>query len=190
MVKCLSVSSRPSSPKTKLKEKKKMKNSKNAILYLTRGSVIAALYVVLTIVSAIFGLSSGVIQLRLSEALTVLPLFLPEAVPGLYVGCLIANLITGAAPFDLLFGSLATLLGALGTRLIRHIPRKIVWLSTLPTILSNALIIPPVLIFAYGATDAYWFITLTVAIGEALSAGALGYLLYLSLKKCGIEKML
>ena len=91
---------------------------KKRTLRLVRGGLIAALYVVLTLVSAVFGLSSGVIQLRLSEALCVLPFFMPEAVPGLFIGCLLANLITGCLPFDILFGSIATLLGAVGARLL------------------------------------------------------------------------
>ena len=146
---------------------------------LTRGAVIAALYVVLTLVSAAFGLSSGVIQLRLSEALCVLPFFCAEAVPGLFLGCLIANLVTGAPIWDILFGSLATLLGAAGARLLRR------WrfLVPIPTVLANALIIPPVLIFAYGVPDAYLFLVATVSAGEILSCGVLGLLLLTVLKK-------
>ena len=146
---------------------------------LTRGAVIAALYVVLTLVSAAFGLSSGVIQLRLSEALCVLPFFCAEAVPGLFLGCLIANLVTGAPIWDILFGSLATLLGAAGARLLRR------WrfLVPIPTVLANALIIPPVLIFAYGVPDAYLFLVATVSAGEILSCGVLGLLLLTVLQK-------
>ncbi len=148
-------------------------------LSLTRGGMIAALYVVLTLITSLFGLSSGVIQCRLSEALAILPVFLPEAVPGLAIGCLFANLVTGAPIFDILFGSLATLIGAVGARLLRRLP----YLAPLPTVLANALIIPPVLVFAYGVKDTYWFCTVTVAAGEFLSAYGLGILLYLALKK-------
>ena len=89
-----------------------MKNTKNAITRaITRGAAVAALYTALTLVSAVFGLSSGVIQLRLSESLCLLPLVMPEAVLGLYVGCIISNLITGCAFWDIIFGSLATLIG-------------------------------------------------------------------------------
>ncbi len=146
---------------------------------LTRGAAIAALYVVLTLVSASLGLAGGAIQLRLSEALCVLPYFCAEAVPGLAIGCFLANLITGAAPWDIFLGSLATLLGALGARLLRR------WrfLVPLPTILANAAIIPPVLIFAYGAPEGYWFLLLTVSIGEILSVGVLGLPLLLVLEK-------
>lgn len=148
---------------------------------LVRGSVIAALYVALTLLSAIFGLSSGAIQLRLSEALTVLPYFLPEAVPGLAIGCFLANLLTTANPLDLIFGTLATLLGAVGARLLRRWP----YLVPLPTVLANAAIIPPVLIFGFGVPEGYPFLLATVTAGEVLSAYALGLLLLVTLKKRG-----
>lgn len=146
---------------------------------LARGGVIAALYVVLTLVSAAFGLSGGVIQLRLSEALTVLPYFLPEAVPALAIGCFLANLVTAAPLWDVVFGSLATLLGAVGARLLRR------WrfLVPLPTVLSNGLIIPLVLIYAYGVPDGYLFLLATVTAGELLSAYLLGLVLLLTLEK-------
>ena len=162
-----------------------MKRKNTPALYLTRGAIIAALYVVLTYISAMLGLSSGVIQLRISEALCILPIFFPEAVPGLYVGCIIANLLTAANPWDILFGSFATLIGAFGAWLLRKLKPSLMWIATLPTVVANALIVPPVLIFAYGAEDAYWFILLTVSAGEILSAGVLGYILYLGLKKSG-----
>ncbi len=146
---------------------------------LTRGAIIAALYVVLTLVSAAFGLSSGVIQLRLSEALCVLPVLCAEAVPGLFIGCLIANLLTSASVFDILFGSLATLLGAIGARLLKRWPL----LSPLPTVMANAAIIPPVLIFAYGVSEAYWFLLVTITVGEVLSTAVIGLPLYFVLKK-------
>ena len=154
---------------------------KKRTLRLVRGGLIAALYVVLTLVSAAFGLSSGVIQLRLSEALCVLPFFMPEAVPGLFIGCLLANLITGCLPFDILFGSIATLLGAIGARLLgRYRP-----LVPLPTILANAAIIPPVLMYVYGVPDTYPFLLLTVTAGEVLSTYLFGLpLLYILEKRC------
>ncbi len=146
---------------------------------LTLGAVIAALYVTLTFLTAQLGLSSGIIQLRLSEALCALPIFFPAAVPGLAVGCLLANLLTGGIVLDVVFGALATLLGALGTHTLRRHPR----LALLPPILSNALIIPWILRFGYGMPDAIWWMTITIGLGELLSAGVLGYLLYLALKK-------
>ena len=156
---------------------------KTTTLYLTRGALIAALYVALTYVAALFGLSSGVIQFRISEALTILPIFLPEAVPGLAIGCLIANLISGSVFWDIVFGTLATLLGAIGARLIGRITKNHIWLATLPTVFSNVLIVPPVLIFAYGVPDAYFYLVLTVGIGEVVCAGILGTALGYSIKK-------
>ena len=156
---------------------------KQSTLYLTRGALIAALYVALTYTAALFGLSSGPIQFRISEALTILPIFLPEAVPGLTVGCLIANLISGGVFWDVLFGTLATLIGAIGARLIGKAVKKHIWLTTLPTVISNMLIVPPVLIFAYGVPDAYIYLVLTVGIGEIVCAGVLGTALGYSIRK-------
>lgn len=156
---------------------------KKSTLYLTRAALIAALYVALTYVSAIFGLSSGVIQFRISEALCVLPIFFPEAIAGLTVGCFLANLLTGAAPWDLIFGAIATLIGAIGARVLRRLPKKLLPLATLPTIVSNALIIPPVLIYAYNVNDAFLFLVMTVGIGELVCAGFLGSALCYTLRK-------
>ena len=146
---------------------------------LTQGAVIAALYVALTYAASLMGLSSGVIQLRLSEALCVLPLFLPAAVPGLFVGCLLANLLTGSVALDIVCGSLATLIGAAGTRLLRRRP----WPALLPPSLANTLIVPWVLRFGYGMPDAVWYMMVTVGAGEILSVGVLGSLLYLALRR-------
>ena len=146
---------------------------------LTRGGLIAALYVALTFFSSLLGISRGVIQCRLSAALCVLPVFLPEAVPGLFVGCLLATLVTGAPLLDILFGSLATLLGAVGAYLLRRFPL----FTPLPTVLANAAIIPPLLVFAYGVPEGYWFCLITVTAGELISAYALGLFLYFTLKK-------
>ena len=156
---------------------------KNHAVFLTRGAIIAALYVLLTYLSSIFGLASGAIQLRLSEALCVLPAFFSEAVPGLFVGCLLANALTGAVVWDTVFGSIATLIGAIFGRCIALRSKKLAWLIPFPTVLSNALIVPLVLRFAYGAAEALPFLVLAVGIGEVLSAWALGILLYHSLKR-------
>ena len=137
---------------------------------IVQAGLIAALYTVLTIICNAMGLASGVIQVRFSEALCILPCFTAAAVPGLFIGCLVSNLVTGAAVWDIIFGSLATLLGAVGTRLLR----KNRWLACLPPIAANALIIPFVLRYANGAEDAWWFMFLTVAAGEIISAGVLG----------------
>ncbi len=160
----------------------KMKN-KDFTLYLTRAGMIAAIYVILTMLSAFMGLSGGVVQLRLSEAMCLLPLIFPEAVVGLTLGCAIANLITGCVFWDIAFGSVATLIGALGAYLMRKIAKEHDFLATIPTILANAIIVPFVLMWAYGVEDGYWFLFMTVGIGEVISAGVLGTILYRNLKK-------
>ena len=147
--------------------------------YITAGGLIAALYVVLTLVANAFGLASGAIQMRLSEALTVLPYFTPAAIPGLFAGCLVSNLITGGIPADIIVGSVATLLGAIGSYYVR----KYKWLVPVPAILANTLLIPPVLKFAYGIPGSYVYFTATVFSGEVLSAGLLGILLLTALSK-------
>ncbi len=149
-------------------------------LRLTRAALIAALYVILTFISQIFGLASGVIQFRLSEALTCMPLFYREAIPGLWIGCVLANLLTGCAVWDIVFGSAATLLGAVGTW---YIGRKKPLLGPVFPILSNMLIVPLVLRYVYGAEGSYWFLMVTVGAGEIVCCGILGMLLYKSYKK-------
>lgn len=148
-------------------------------LQLTRAALIAALYVILTFISQMFGLASGVIQIRLSETLTVLPLFYKEAIPGLWIGCIIANILTGCALWDVVFGSLATLLGALGTY---YIGRKKPILGPVFPILSNMLIVPFVLQAVYGVKESFVFLTITVGIGEVICCGFLGWQLYKALK--------
>lgn len=152
---------------------------KNKALFLTQAAMIAALYVVLTFVSNAFGLASGAIQIRISEALTILPYFTPVAVPGLFVGCLISNLLTGCALFDVIFGSLATLLGAIGTRLLRRWK----WAAPLPPIVSNMVIVPFVLTYVYELPGGIPYFMLTVGIGEVISCGILGMLLLSILSK-------
>ena len=146
---------------------------KKGSIGIVKAGVIAGIYVVLTFVAAALGLSSGTIQVRFSEALCVLPVFMPEAVGGLFVGCALANILTGALPMDILFGSIATLIGAVGTRLLRR--NRI--LALLPPIFSNALIIPFVLKFTYGIPGSVWYFMLTVGLGEVISCGVLGWLL-------------
>ena len=160
-------------------------NQKNSMLLLdlTQGAMIAALYVVLTFIANLAGLASGVIQVRLSEALTILPVFTAAAVPGLAVGCVLANLLTGCAIWDVVFGSLATLIGAVGTRLLR---KKSPVLAVLPPILSNIIIVPLVLQRVYGVEVGYWYLAMTVGAGEIISCGVLGLLLYRSLKNTKI----
>lgn len=156
-----------------------MKNTKQ----LTQAAIIAALYVILTMVSRLFGLDSGVIQVRFSEALCILPCFTPAAVPGLFIGCVLSNILAGAVVWDVIFGSLATLIGAFFTAKLKTHPI----LATLPPILSNTLIIPFVLSYAYGFEGGIPYFMLTVGIGEILSCGILGAILYTAIKKSGIS---
>ncbi|MCM1334334.1 MAG: QueT transporter family protein [Bacteroides sp.] len=155
-------------------------NRNGKALFLVQAALIAALYVVFTYLAALLGLSSGTIQIRFSEALTILPYFTPAAISGLFVGCVIANLTTGAILWDVVFGSIATLIGAVGTYLLR---RRSKWLSPLPPILANTLIVPFVLTYAYGVPDGVPFLMLTVGAGEVISCGFLGLALLKSLEK-------
>lgn len=151
---------------------------------LTRGAMIAALYVVLTYVAFLCGLSSNPIQFRISEALCILPAFFPEAIPALFIGCALANLLTGAVIWDIVFGSLATLIGAFGAYLLRNCRFK--WLIPLPTILANMVIVPAVIILTMGAEGSfasYPYFALTVGIGEIVCAGVFGTLLYYTMVK-------
>ena len=148
--------------------------NRNKTLKLANAGMIAALYVVLTVLAAQFNLANGAIQVRFSEALTILPVFTAAAVLGLTVGCVLANLLTGCATWDVVFGSFATLLGAIGTRMLRKQPL----LAWIPPVVSNAVIVPIVLMKVYGVPDAWWFLVLTVGAGELISCGLLGLLLW------------
>ena len=147
--------------------------------FISHTAVIAAIYVVLTILANLFGLSSHAIQVRFSEALTILPIFTPAAIPGLFVGCILANLLTGALIPDIIFGSIATLIGAYLTYLLRKKPI----LATLPPILSNTLIIPFILRYVYAFDGSLPYFMLTVGVGEIISCGVLGTFLAKYLKK-------
>lgn len=158
-----------------------MNNKKT--LYLVRGAMIAAFYVALTYLSSLFGLANGAIQFRLSEMLCILPMFFPEATLGLFIGCILSNLLTSVVIWDIIFGSVATLIGAIGARLLRKLPKKLIFLATIPTTLSNAVIIPFVLIYAYGVTDGYFYLMLTVGLGELVCASVGGTAFYYVFKK-------
>ena len=153
-----------------------MKNKK--VLFLTHAAMIAAIYVILTEIFMPISFSVG--QVRIAEALTILPAFTPAAIPGLFIGCLIGNILGGAVLLDIVFGSLATLIGAYFTYLLR---KQNKFLSPLPPIISNAIIIPLILRYAYGFPDAILFMVLMVGIGEVVSCGVLGMILYSSLAK-------
>ncbi len=150
------------------------------ISFITHAAIIAALYVVLTLLANALGLANYAIQIRFSEALTILPLFTPAAIPGLYVGCLLSNVLTGCIAWDILLGPIATLLGAIGTYLLR---KKHPLLGTLPPIAANTLIVPFVLAYTYNFEGSIPYFMVTVGIGEVLSCGVLGYLVWLTLKK-------
>ena len=155
-------------------------------LFMAQAAMVAALYIVLTFVANAFGLANYAVQVRFSEALTILPYFTPAAIPGLYIGCLLSNILTGCALPDIIFGSLATLLGALGTYALRRWK----WCAPLPPILANTLIVPLVLIYGYGlivdglsTLQCYGYYCLTVGAGEVISCGILGMILLITLQK-------
>ncbi len=153
-------------------------NTKTTNIYrITVAAMVAALYVVLTFASNAFGLASGVIQVRISEALTVLPYFTPAAIPGLVIGCLLSNWLTGCVLPDIIFGTVATLLGALGSYALR----KHKFLVPIPPILSNMIIVPWVLRFAYDVPDGIPYMMATVGAGELISCGVLGLALLFAL---------
>ena len=156
-----------------------MQNPRNKhILYLTQGAIIAALYIALTFLANAIGLASQAIQVRFSEALCVLPYFTPAAIPGLFIGCLLANLLTGAVVWDILFGSLATLLAAIVSYLIRRYPLIV----PLPAVLFNAAIVPFILAYAYGAEGTIPFFMATVGLGELISCYLIGLPLLFALR--------
>ena len=153
-----------------------MKNKK--ALFITQAAVIAALYVVLVVIFNY--ISFGPIQFRVAEALTILPYFTPAAIPGLFIGCILANVIGGAVVWDIIFGSIATLIGAVFTYLLR---KKSKFLAPLPPVLANTIIVPWVLKYAYGAEEMVWFMAVTVGIGEILACYVLGMILLFALNK-------
>ncbi len=153
-----------------------MKNKK--VLFLTQAAMIAAVYVILTEMFAPISFNVG--QVRIAEALTILPAFTPAAIFGLFIGCLIGNILAGAVLWDVIFGSLATLIGAYFTYLLRKQDK---FFAPLPPILSNTLIIPFILRYAYGITYAMPLMMLLVGTGEMISCGVLGMILYRSLEK-------
>lgn len=157
-----------------------------SVTTMVQAAMIAALYVVLTFIANAFGLANHAIQVRISEALTILPYFTPAAVPGLVAGCLLSNILTGCILPDIIFGSIATLIGALGTYLLRRWK----WCAPITPILANTIIVPLVLIYGYGfllegvsVAYCYGYYALTVGIGEIISCGILGMALLFALEK-------
>lgn len=152
-----------------------MQSSKKA----ASGGLIAALYVVLTYLAEMFGLASGTIQVRFSESLTLLPCLTPTAIPGLTIGCMLANFMTGCAPWDIIFGTMATLFGAIGTYALRKKP----YLLWLPPVISNTLIVPIILINVYGVEEFWSLIALQIFVGEMISCCFLGNIVLRFMRK-------
>ncbi len=148
-----------------------------SVIFIAQAAIIAALYVVMVMVLPM--ISSGPIQARIAEALTVLAAFTPAAIPGLTIGCLLANILTGGVIVDVICGTAATLIGAIGTWLLR----KNKYLAPIPPILANAIIIPWVIKYAYGDGWPIWLLMITVGVGEIISCGVLGLLLVFAVKK-------
>lgn len=143
--------------------------------FLVQSAAVAALYTVLGIFAYF---PAGPFQVRVAEAMTVLPCVMPAAIPGLCIGCFISNIITGCAPWDVVFGTLATLIGAVLTRLLRSHR----WAAPIPPILANTVILPPVLTLVYGEKS-YLFFLISVAAGEIISCGILGTLVNAAIMK-------
>ncbi len=146
---------------------------KKNTLYIVQAAFIAALYTVLTMLAASLNLANGAIQVRFSEALTILPFFTPAAIPGVTLGCFLSNILTGCALPDIIFGTLATLIGALGSWALR----KNALLCALPPIISNTLIVPLILTYVYHIPGGIPFLMLTVGAGEVISCLILGEIL-------------
>ena len=155
-----------------------MKNKQSKVLFIAQAAMVAAIYVVLTLVGASF--SYGEVQVRISEALTILPVFTPAAIPGLFIGCLISNILGGCILPDIIFGSLATLIGALFTWMLRN---KSKYLAPLPPIIANVIVVPFVLRYGYQVPLPIPFMMLTVGIGEVISCGVLGLILHTALSR-------
>ena len=156
-------------------------------LYLTKAAMIAAIYTVLTYAAAALNLAYGEIQFRFSEALTILPIFCPAAIPGLTVGCLISNILSTVNPLDMVIGTLATLLAALCTRALRNVTIKgYPLLSMLMPVLFNGVFVGAEIAW-FAGENTFWqaFVpaSLSVAAGEAAVVLALGTLLFLLIKK-------
>ena len=153
------------------------KNNRDIILFVAQASMIAAVYVAITLIFA--PISFNLIQVRIAEALCILPLFTSVAIPGLYLGCLLGNAIAGAAIYDVIFGSLATLIGAFVGYLLRHNR----WLVPIPSVISNMLIIPFILKYVYMVEVPIIIQMLYIGVGEIISCYILGEILGTALLK-------
>lgn len=142
--------------------------------YIVEAAIIGSIYAVITILLA--PISYGQIQVRVAEALTILPFFTPAAIPGLFVGCIVANIFGGGGLIDIIFGSLASLIAGI---LSRAMPKS--WLVPLPPVIINGLVIGWVLFQVYGLP--FWFSVGTVTLGQAIACYGLGHPLLLVLEK-------
>ncbi len=175
-----------------------MTTTNRKVLYLAQGAVIAALYTVLTYAAASLNLAYGAVQFRFSEALTVLPVFTPAAIPGLALGCLLSNLMSPLGIVDWIFGTGATLLAAILSYMLRNICVKgVPLLSLLPPAICNALIIgwevsclseAGAFHLTYFNAAAFWPNALSVGAGELAVCVVLGLPLILLLQKSGADK--
>lgn len=164
-----------------------MNSEKKSSLYVSgivQAAVIAALYAALSFLTGFIPKVGGMFQFRVSEALTILPYFTVSAVPGLTIGCLVTNIILGGGPYDIILGTFATLLGAVGTRLLR----KHKFLATLPPIIANTVIMPFAIALTAGTFESVPFFILSVGLEELVSCGVLGIVLLLALEKRNIFK--
>ena len=158
----------------------KGKKIRNVTHYLTRAAIVAALYTAVTLV--IYPFSFGYLQIRISEALTILPFFMPEAIPGLFIGCIISNFFSpNIIILDVIFGSLATLLAALLTYFCSKLGKKTGrWLAPLPPVIINAVVIGLVLALSTANNEngsfytVFLFNALTVGGGQFVACYGLG----------------
>lgn len=160
---------------------------KKRTLFLTKAAVIAAAYAVLTLLGAALNLSYGGVQFRFAEALCILPVFVPAAVPGLTVGCFLANILSSVSPLDMVFGTLATLLAALASRALGNVRIKSYPFCSLlmPVLFNGAIVGAEIAFFTAGESffTAYAVNALTVSLGEAAVTFTLGSLLYYGVER-------
>ena len=147
--------------------------------YIVEAGVIAAFYVVLMLTNMELSGASGLVQIRVAEALCILPCFTAAAVPGLFIGCLIGNILTGSVIWDVIFGSLATLFAAFLTRQFKN--KR--YLASVPPIVINMFVIPIILTKAAGVEQSIGAVSFGIGLGELISAGVLGQIVYSVLDK-------
>lgn len=138
-------------------------------MYLTQSGLIAGIYIALTLLFQ--PISFGEVQVRIAEILTILPYFTPAAIPGLFIGCILANIFGGAMALDVVIGSLATLVAAVFTYFLRSKP---IYFAPLPPVIINAFVVGALLRYIYQIPMPLWILILSVGAGEVISAGFLG----------------